>query len=307
MIPIPFGLCLPVPWRRVCGAEGFSRGNGSPNGPVFTQPRATLRQRWVWRAESKPTKSNSSSANLKGGRGRARITRKQLAIVFAGAHSVLLGGNAMSLLEFHYLNDKDLSGRPSSLRQSSSFRASYGAWEPRALRMYCEGRWRLCNILSLLTKAFASHFWGMSECLVLWCSGQKSIFWIQTKQQHPMLSVFLHLASLARPCCGCGEGGMRPALVAFAAKSHACLVFWESSARYMRPFEIPSFFNTDYCSPLLGILYIHQPVYCTHWHFCFSILGTEGKVQRGFASPVAAVAGASWSGVVNVGEVPPEI
>ena len=66
-------------------------------------------------------------------------------------------------------------------------------------------------------------------------------------------------------------------------------------------------FNADYCSPLLGILYVHQPVYCNHWRFCFSSLGTEGKVQRGFASPVAAVAGANWSGVVNVGEVPPEI
>lgn len=215
------------------------------------------------------------------------------------------------LAGFHCLNEKDLSGRPSSLRQSSSFRVSGALTEPGSLeRCECISKgdaacatFYLCYII----KTFASHFWGMRACSVLWCSGQKSIFWIQTKQQHPMLSVFLHLASLARTCFGCGEGGMGPALVAFAAKSHACLVFWESSARYMRPFEIPSFFNTDYCSPLLGILYIHQPVYCTHWRFCFSILGTEGKVQRGFASPVAAVAGASWSGVVNVGEVPPEI
>ena len=80
--------------------------------------------------------------------------------------------------------------------------------------------------------------------------GRSWFFWIQTKQQHPMLSVFLHLASLARPCFGCGEGGMGPASVAHAAKSHACLVFWESSSRYMRPFEIPSFLI--YCSPLLG-------------------------------------------------------
>ena len=122
-----------------------------------------------------------------------------------------------------------------------------------------------------------------------------------------MLSVFLHLASLARPCFGCGEGGMGPASVARAAKSHACLVFWESSSRYMRPFEIPSFLMRTIAAPYWESFYVHQPVYCNHCRFCFSSLGTEGKVQRGFASPVAAVAGANWSGVVNVGEVPPEI
>ena len=67
------------------------------------------------------------TANLKGGRSGASITPKQLAMVFAGAHSVLLGRNPMSLLEFHYFKEKDPSGRPSWLRQFISGQwCSYG-------------------------------------------------------------------------------------------------------------------------------------------------------------------------------------
>lgn len=54
-------------------------------------------------------------------------------MVFAGARSALLGRNAMSLLEFHYFNEKDPSGRPSWLRQSNSFRASGALTGPGAL------------------------------------------------------------------------------------------------------------------------------------------------------------------------------
>lgn len=134
----------------------------------------------------------------------------------------------------------------------------------------------LCYII----KTFASHFWGMRACLVLWCSGQKSIFWIQTKQQHPMLSVFLHLASLARPCFRCGEGGMGPALVAFAAKSHACLFFWESSSRYMRPFEIPSFFIRTIAAPCWESFTFISPYIAIIGVFAFQFLAPKEKSKE---------------------------
>ena len=121
------GLCLPVPWRRVrCRRR---------------QPRR------------------------KGGRGRARITRKQLAIVFAGAHSVLLGGNAMSLLEFHCLNEKDLSGRPSSLRQSGTL------MEPGS-RERCECISKgdaACATFFLCWLKLLLHTFG--ACARAWCYG----------------------------------------------------------------------------------------------------------------------------------------
>lgn len=130
-----------------------------PRKTWFTDPcdRRTFKSKWTRHIAKNRVKqvkkmSLKRTADQKGGRSGASITPKQLAMVFAGAHSVLLGRNPMSLLEFHYLKEKDPSGRPSWLRQSSSFRPSGALMGlgPLALRIYFEGRCRLCNILFLL-------------------------------------------------------------------------------------------------------------------------------------------------------------
>ena len=101
----------------------------------------------------------------------------------------------------------------------------------------------------------------MRACLVLWCSGQKSIFWIQT-------------------FFGCGEGGMGPASVARAAKSHACLVFWESSARYMRPFEIPSFLMRTIVAPYWESFTSISPYIALIGIFAFQFLAPKEKSKE---------------------------
>jgi len=99
--------------------------------------RRTFKSKWMRHIAKNRVKqvkkmSLKRTANLKRGRSGASITPKQLAMVFAGAHSVLLGRNPMSLLEFHYFKEKDPSGRPSWRRQTSSFRASGALMGPGA-------------------------------------------------------------------------------------------------------------------------------------------------------------------------------